>query len=66
MRRAAAKLPQQPNPLQLRLQLRKRLTELCGKPDFTPDDVMALDYTPALFFLRLPRAAPAIPADWMS
>ena len=50
----AATLSQQPNPLQLPARLRELLAKVCGKPDFTPDDVMGLDYTPAMFFLRLP------------
>lgn len=50
----AVTLPQQPNPLQLPPRLRDLLAQLCGKPDFTPANVMALDYTPAMFFLRLP------------
>jgi hypothetical protein len=41
----AARLPQQPNPLQLPPRLRNMLAELFGTPDFTPDDVAALEYS---------------------
>jgi hypothetical protein len=40
----AARLPQQPNPLQLPPRLRNMLAKLFGTPDFTPDDVAALEY----------------------
>jgi len=56
----AAGLPEQPNPLQLPARLRDLLAKVCGKPDFTPEDLMALDYTPAMFFLRLPLSR----RDW--
>jgi hypothetical protein len=50
----AARLPQQPNPLQLPPRLRNMLAELCGKPNFTPDDVVALEYSVAKF-LTIPN-----------
>ena len=50
----AARLPQQPNPLQLPPRLRNMLAELCGKPNFTPDDVVALEYSVAMF-LTIPN-----------
>src|SRR6266568_3637249 len=46
----AARLPQQPNPLQLPPRLRKMLAKLFGTPSFTPDDVAALEYTVAMFW----------------
>ncbi|MDA9448275.1 hypothetical protein XI01_16390 [Bradyrhizobium sp. CCBAU 21360] len=46
--------PQQPNILLLPPWLRRDLAKECGKPDFTPQDVVALDYTPALFRQRIP------------
>jgi hypothetical protein len=39
----AARLPQQPNPLQLPPRLRNMLAKLFGTPNFTPDDVVALE-----------------------
>src|SRR5258708_15326190 len=45
----AARLPQQPNPLQLPPRLRNMLAKLFGTPDFTPDDVVALEYSAAMF-----------------
>jgi hypothetical protein len=45
----AARLPQQPNPLQLLPRLRNMLAKLFGTPDFTPDDVAALEYSVAMF-----------------
>ena len=45
----AARLPQQPNPLQLPPRLRNMLAKLFGTPDFTPDDVAALEYSVAMF-----------------
>ena len=50
----AARLPQQPNAVQLPPRLRDLVAVICGKQDFTPDDVMEVDCTPALFFLRQP------------
>lgn len=50
----AARLPQQPNYLHLPPRLRKSLAKACGKEEFRPEDVVALDYTPAMFMLRLP------------
>lgn len=49
----AAALPQQPNVLQLPPRLRSMLAKACGKPDFVPQDVIALDYTPAMFSTKL-------------
>ena len=46
----AARLPQQPNPLQLPKRLRNMLAKLFGTPDFTPDDVAALEYSVAMFW----------------
>ena len=46
----AARLPQQPNPLQLPPRLRNMLAKLFGTPDFTPDDVAALEYSVAMFW----------------
>jgi len=46
----AAHLPQQPNPLQLPPRLRNMLAKLLGTPDFTPDDVVALEYSVAMFW----------------
>src|SRR6266478_6411310 len=46
----AARLPQQPNPLQLQPRLRNMLAELFGTPNFTPDDVVALEYSVAMFW----------------
>jgi hypothetical protein len=40
----AARLPQQPNPLQLAPRLRNMLAKLFGTPNFTPDDVVALEF----------------------
>ncbi len=45
----AARLPQQPNPLQLPERLRNMLATLLGTPNFTPDDIVALEYTVAMF-----------------
>src|SRR5713226_942939 len=45
----AARLPQQPNPVQLPPRLRNMLAKLFGRPDFTPDDVVALEYSVAMF-----------------
>jgi len=45
----AARLPQQPNPLQLPARLRNMLAKLLGTADFTPDDVAALEYSVAMF-----------------
>ncbi|MGQ0685166.1 sigma factor-like helix-turn-helix DNA-binding protein [Bradyrhizobium sp.] len=45
----AARLPQQPNPLQLTPRLRNMLAKLIGTTDFTPDQVVALEYTVAMF-----------------
>ncbi|SRR5258706_4273552 len=45
----AARLPQQPNPLQLSPRLRNMLAKLFGTPNFTPDDVVALEYSVAMF-----------------
>ena len=45
----AARLPQQPNPLQLPPRLRNMLAKLFGTPNFTPDDVAALEYSAAMF-----------------
>ena len=45
----AARLPQQPNPLQLTPRLRNMLAKLFGTADFTPDHVVALEYTVAMF-----------------
>jgi hypothetical protein len=45
----AARLPEQPNPLQLPPRLRNMLAKLFGTPDFTPDDVVALEYSVAMF-----------------
>jgi hypothetical protein len=50
----AARLPQQPNPLQLTPRLRNMLAKLFGTPDFTPDDVAALEYSVAMF-LTIPN-----------
>ena len=50
----AALLPQQPNPLQLPPRLRNMLAKLFGTPDFTPDDVAALEYSVAMF-LTIPN-----------
>ena len=46
----AARLAQQPNPLQLPPRLRNMLAKLFGTPDFTPDDVVALEYSAAMFW----------------
>src|SRR6266436_1354636 len=46
----AARLPQQPNPLQLPPRLRNMLATLFGTPNFTPDDIVALDYSVAMFW----------------
>jgi hypothetical protein len=46
----AARLPQQPNPLQLPPRLRNMLAKLFETPDFTPDDVVALEYSVAMFW----------------
>jgi len=46
----AARLHQQQNPLQLPPRLRSMLAELFGTPDFTPDDVAALEYSVAMFW----------------
>lgn len=51
--RQAAELPQQPNVLHLPPGLRRKLARVCGKTDFTPEDVVALGYTPAMFSIRL-------------
>ncbi len=45
----ATRLPQQPNPLQLPPRLRNMLAKLFGTPNFTPDDVVALKYSVAMF-----------------
>jgi len=45
----ADRRPQQPNPLHLPPRLRAMLAKECGKPDFTPEDILALDHTPATF-----------------
>ena len=45
----AARHPQQPNPLQLPPRLRDMLAKLFGTPNFTPDDVVALEYSVAMF-----------------
>lgn len=45
----AARLPQQPNPLQLSPRLRNMLATLFGTPNFTPDDIVALEYSVAMF-----------------
>ena len=45
----ASRLPQQPNPLQLPPRLRNMLAKLLGTPDFTPDDLAALEYSAAMF-----------------
>jgi hypothetical protein len=50
----AARLPQQPNPLQLTPRLRNMLAKLFETPDFTPDDVAALEYSVAMF-LTIPN-----------
>ena len=50
----AARLPQQPNPLQLPPRLRNMLAKLFGTPNFTPDDVVALKYSVAMF-LTIPN-----------
>lgn len=46
----AARLPQQPNPLQLTPRLRNMLANVFGTPDFTPADVAALEYSVAMFW----------------
>jgi hypothetical protein len=46
----AARFPQQPNPLQLPPRLRNILAKLSGTPNFTPDDVVALEYSAARFW----------------
>jgi hypothetical protein len=43
----AARRPDQPNPLHLEPRLRSMLVEFCGKTDFTPDDVEALEFSRA-------------------
>jgi len=45
---------QQPNPLQLSLRLRNMLAKLLGPPNFTPDDIVALEYSVAMF-LTIPN-----------
>lgn len=50
----AAALQEQPNVLHLPPRLRNMLAKACGKSDFTPEDVVALDYTPAMFSTKLP------------
>src|SRR5258705_13997165 len=45
----AARLPEQPNPLQLPPRLRNMLAKLFRTPNFTPDDVVALEYSVAVF-----------------
>ena len=50
----AARLPEQPNPLQLPPRLRNMLAKLFGTPHFTPDDVVALEYSAAMF-LTIPN-----------
>jgi hypothetical protein len=42
--------PEQPNPLQLVPRLRNMLAKLFGTPNFTPDDVVALEYSVAMFW----------------
>ncbi|MGY2939555.1 hypothetical protein ACVWZ6_009157 [Bradyrhizobium sp. GM6.1] len=49
----AAALPQQPNILHLPPRLRSMLAKACGKAEFTPQDVISLDYTPAMFSTKL-------------
>jgi hypothetical protein len=46
----AARLAQQPNPLQLPPRLRNMLAKLFGTRNFTPDDVVALEYSAAMFW----------------
>lgn len=46
----AARHPQQPNPLLLEPKLRAMLVAICGKMDFTPDDIEALEFSRARFF----------------
>jgi hypothetical protein len=46
----AARLPPQPNPLQLPPRLRNMLAKLFEMPDFTPDDFVALEYSVAMFW----------------
>src|SRR5216683_8085389 len=50
LKEAARLLPQQPNPLQLPPRLRNMLAKLFETPDFTPDDVAALEYSVAMFW----------------
>ncbi len=50
----AATMQQQSNVLHLRPCLRAMLAKACGKADFTPQDVVELDYTPAMFSTKLP------------
>jgi hypothetical protein len=50
----AATSPQQPSILLLPPRLRSMLAKVCGRSDFTPQDVIELDYTPAMFLLRMP------------
>jgi hypothetical protein len=45
---------QQPNPLQLSARLRSMLAKLLGPPNFTPDDIVALEYSVAMF-LTIPN-----------
>ena len=44
------RLPQQPNPLHLPPRLRNMLTKLFRTPNFTPNDVVALEYSVAMFW----------------
>ena len=45
----AACFPQQPNPLQLPPRLRNMLAKLLGTPNSTLDDIVALEYSVAMF-----------------
>jgi hypothetical protein len=49
----AAAMQQQPNVSHLPPRLRGMLAKACGKADFSPEDVVALDYTPAMFSTKL-------------
>src|SRR5216683_2758941 len=46
----AARLPEQPNPLQLPPRLRNMLANLFRTPNFTPFDVVAIEYSAAMFW----------------
>jgi hypothetical protein len=50
----AACFPQQPNPLQLPPRPRDMLAKLLGTPNFTPDDIVTLEYSVAMF-LTIPN-----------